>query len=79
VVVIGNAASGQDISREIARVAKEVHVSGRTWNPDVDFSEPIGEHGNIWLHSTVTTSLHVKKSWVYKRFRIQVSCSFLNM
>lgn len=52
-VVIGNAASGEDISREIADVAKEVHISGRTWSASVDFSEPIGQHGNIWRHSTV--------------------------
>lgn len=53
VVVIGNAASGEDISREIADVAKEVHISGRTWSASVDFSEPIGQHGNIWRHSTI--------------------------
>ncbi|KAG0606058.1 hypothetical protein M758_9G109900 [Ceratodon purpureus] len=53
VVVIGNAASGEDISREIARVAKEVHISGRTWSSNVDFSEPIGDHGNIWRHTMI--------------------------
>ncbi len=52
-VVIGNAASGEDISRDIAQVAKEVHISGRTWDSPVNFSEPMGQHSNIYRHSTV--------------------------
>lgn len=54
-VVIGNAASGEDISRDIAQVAKEVHISGRTWGSPVDFGEPVDQHSNIYRHSTVTS------------------------
>ena len=53
VVVIGNAASGTDIARELADFAKEVHISGRTWSSSVDFSEPDGPNANIWRHSVV--------------------------
>lgn len=53
--MIGNAASGEDISRDIAKVAKDVHISGRTWGSSVDFGEPVGQHSNIFRHSTVTT------------------------
>ena len=67
-VVIGNAASGEDISRELARVAKDVHLSGRTWSSNVDFSEPLGEHKNLWRHSTVIIPCVSKCSWTSKRF-----------
>jgi len=53
VVVIGTGASSDDISRELAEVAKEVHVSGRSWKSSVEFAKPVGRHQNIWLHSTV--------------------------
>jgi cation diffusion facilitator CzcD-associated flavoprotein CzcO len=61
--MVGNGSSAEDISRDIAQVAKEVHISGRTWDmwsswnrsEFVDFSKPRGPYGNIWLHSTVRT------------------------
>ncbi|KAH8964985.1 hypothetical protein BDL97_04G093800 [Sphagnum fallax] len=46
-------AFGMDISRNVANVAKEVHLSGRSWNSSVDFAKPMGQHQNIWPHSTV--------------------------
>ncbi|GFY92651.1 flavin-binding monooxygenase family protein [Actinidia rufa] len=48
VVMIGNGPSAYDISREIATVAKEVHLSSRS--PDVKVSR-LGNHHNIWQHS----------------------------
>jgi len=53
VVIIGTQASGLDISRDVAHVAKEVHLSARNWNSSVDFAKPMGQHQNIWPHSTV--------------------------
>ena len=56
-VVIGNSVSGMDISKDIAEVAKEVHVSARKWPPgssNVDvFEHPSGSRGNIWSRSMV--------------------------
>ena len=46
--MIGNGPSAYDISREIATVAKEVHLSSRS--PDVKVSR-LGNHHNIWQHS----------------------------
>ncbi|KAG8374751.1 hypothetical protein BUALT_Bualt10G0028400 [Buddleja alternifolia] len=51
VVVIGSSASADDISRDIARVAKEVHIASRSVQ-----SEHLGKlagHENIWLHSMI--------------------------
>ncbi|XP_074280003.1 flavin-containing monooxygenase FMO GS-OX-like 3 [Silene latifolia] len=48
VVVIGNGPSAQDISRDICKVAKEVHVSSRS--PDTVFSKL--DH-NLWQHSSI--------------------------
>ncbi|XP_057810999.1 flavin-containing monooxygenase FMO GS-OX-like 4 isoform X1 [Salvia miltiorrhiza] len=48
VVLIGSAASADDISRDIAKFAKEVHVASR--------SAQIGKipgHNNIWQHSMI--------------------------
>ncbi|CAK9875472.1 unnamed protein product [Sphagnum jensenii] len=53
VVIIGTQPSGMDISRDVANVAKEVHLSGRSWNSPIDFAKPMGQHQNIWPHSTV--------------------------
>ncbi|PSS24135.1 Flavin-containing monooxygenase FMO GS-OX-like [Actinidia chinensis var. chinensis] len=50
VVMIGNGPSAFDISREIATVAKEVHLSSRS--PDVKVSR-LGNHHNIWQHSKI--------------------------
>ncbi|XP_068634339.1 flavin-containing monooxygenase FMO GS-OX-like 5 [Aristolochia californica] len=51
VVLIGSSASGVDISRDIAAVAKEVHVSSRS-APDGPSTKQPG-YDNMWLHSTI--------------------------
>ncbi|KAJ7982335.1 Flavin-containing monooxygenase [Quillaja saponaria] len=50
VVMIGLGPSSFDMSREIAKVAKEVHVATR--NPDVRVLK-LENHDNIWLHYMV--------------------------
>nr|KYP59770.1 Flavin-containing monooxygenase FMO GS-OX5 [Cajanus cajan] len=50
VIVIGFAASAFDISRDIAKVAKEVHIATRS--PDVKVMK-LANHSNIWLHKMV--------------------------
>ncbi|CAK9159370.1 unnamed protein product [Ilex paraguariensis] len=47
VVIIGSGPSAYDMSREIATVAKEVHLSSRS--PDVKASK-LDNHDNIWQH-----------------------------
>uniref|UniRef100_A0A8R7USX1 Flavin-containing monooxygenase n=2 Tax=Triticum urartu TaxID=4572 RepID=A0A8R7USX1_TRIUA len=49
VVVIGCGPSGTDISRDIAGVAKEVHLASR-W-AFAATSEKLPGHANMWLHS----------------------------
>ncbi|ESQ46597.1 hypothetical protein EUTSA_v10000434mg [Eutrema salsugineum] len=51
VVLIGNSASSDDISRDIARVAKEVHVACRSNAADT-FIKQTG-YTNIWTHSMI--------------------------
>lgn len=51
VVLIGSAASAVDISREVATVAKEVHIAGRSVEEDKLGNVP--GHDNVWLHSMV--------------------------
>lgn len=51
VVLIGSAASAVDISREIAEVAKEVHISSRT--DKLGTGGKLAGYDNIWLHSMV--------------------------
>ncbi len=53
VVIIGFQPSGLDISRDTALVAKEVHLSARTWKAQVDFAKPMGQRQNIWPHTAV--------------------------
>ncbi|KAK7243396.1 hypothetical protein RIF29_38191 [Crotalaria pallida] len=50
VVIIGFGASAFDISRDIARVAKEVHIATRS--SDVRVIK-LANHGNIWQHTMV--------------------------
>uniref|UniRef100_A0A453NIA3 Flavin-containing monooxygenase n=1 Tax=Aegilops tauschii subsp. strangulata TaxID=200361 RepID=A0A453NIA3_AEGTS len=49
VVVIGCGPSGTDISRDIAGVAKEVHLASR-WSLSAT-SEKLPGHANMWFHS----------------------------
>ncbi|XP_010933690.3 flavin-containing monooxygenase FMO GS-OX5 [Elaeis guineensis] len=50
VVVIGMGASAYDISREISKVAKEVHLASRSTNTEVGKHDG---HINIWQHLMV--------------------------
>jgi len=52
VVVIGNFASGADISRDIAKVAKEVHIASRASEFDTYEKLPVPRN-NLWIHSEV--------------------------
>ncbi|KAF5952902.1 hypothetical protein HYC85_010846 [Camellia sinensis] len=54
-VMIGNGPSAFDISREIATVAKEVHLSSRS--PQHLQVSKHDNHHNIWQHSKVGRSL----------------------
>eukprot|EP01018_Ginkgo_biloba_P037373 Gb_30033 [translate_table: standard] len=56
VIVIGNSASGQDISRELARVAKEVHLSARSTCPEVNMMKSATGYSKIWLHSMIDSA-----------------------
>ncbi|VVA92044.1 unnamed protein product [Arabis nemorensis] len=52
VVVIGNFASGADISRDICKVANEVHIASRASGPDT--YEKLPRHiNNLWMHSQI--------------------------
>jgi cation diffusion facilitator CzcD-associated flavoprotein CzcO len=50
--LIGSSASGLDISREIAAVAKEVHIAARTF-VDGTLGKQAG-YDNLWLHPMVS-------------------------
>ncbi|KAL2511478.1 Flavin-containing monooxygenase FMO GS-OX-like 3 [Abeliophyllum distichum] len=50
VVVIGDSASAHDISKEIAKVAKEVRLSSRS--PSIEVSK-LAYHENTWQHSKI--------------------------
>ncbi|XP_047076468.1 flavin-containing monooxygenase FMO GS-OX-like 4 [Lolium rigidum] len=52
VVVIGCSVSAMDISRDIAAVAKEVHVASRS-APVATCERLPGHHTNLWFHSMV--------------------------
>ncbi|KAG7587891.1 FAD/NAD(P)-binding domain superfamily [Arabidopsis suecica] len=53
VVVIGSSVSGVDISRDIANVTKEVHISSRSTTPET--YEKLPGYDNLWFHSTIET------------------------
>lgn len=50
-VVIGSSASAVDISRDIARSAKEVHIANRSETEQISRKQP--GYDNMWLHSMV--------------------------
>ncbi|KAL2348139.1 hypothetical protein Fmac_002139 [Flemingia macrophylla] len=63
VVLIGSSASAVDISRDIAIVAKEVHVAARSVE-----NEKLGKmpgHENMWLHSMID-SVHEDGTVVFQ-------------
>lgn len=51
VVLIGSSASAVDISRDVATVAKEVHIAARSIEEDKLGKMP--GHENMWLHSMI--------------------------
>ncbi|KAJ0970206.1 hypothetical protein J5N97_023083 [Dioscorea zingiberensis] len=54
VVLIGSSASAVDISRDIAGVAKEVHVANRSATDGTPMKQPGFE--NMWLHSMIESA-----------------------
>ncbi|GLJ13520.1 hypothetical protein SUGI_0214230 [Cryptomeria japonica] len=53
VVIIGNSASGVDIAKELAGVAKEVHISARSLNSTVNMTKPADGPGKTFLHPLI--------------------------
>ena len=64
VIVIGSSASGVDICRDIAKVAKEVHVSSRSTS--LETYEKLPGYDNLWLHPTVLYLTKPADPLVYK-------------
>jgi hypothetical protein len=62
VIVIGASASAFDISRDIASVAKEVHIADRSASAST--CEQLPGYENMWLHSMVNTSFCVELNMV---------------
>lgn len=62
VVLIGSSASAVDISRDIAGVAKEVHIAARTI-VDGTFGKQAG-YDNMWLHPMVKSFPMVTIGWL---------------
>ncbi|KAF5207772.1 Flavin-containing monooxygenase fmo gs-ox-like [Thalictrum thalictroides] len=54
VVLIGSSASACDISRDIAKVAKEVHVASRSITSETP-TKPVG-YNNLWMHSMIKSA-----------------------
>ncbi|KAJ6341982.1 hypothetical protein OIU78_010009 [Salix suchowensis] len=69
-ILIGSSASSFDLSREIAGVAKEVHVTSRSV-ADETYQEQPG-FDNIWLHSMIE-SAHADGSVVFRNGRVVVA------
>ncbi|XP_043810291.1 flavin-containing monooxygenase FMO GS-OX-like 4 isoform X2 [Manihot esculenta] len=67
VVLIGGSASAVDISRDIASVAKEVHVASRSVANEKYEQQP--GYDNIWLHSMIE-SVHEDGSLVFRNGRV---------
>nr|BAS32646.1 S-allyl-L-cysteine S-oxygenase [Allium sativum] len=51
VVIIGSSASAVDISRDVARFAKEVHIANRSITEGTPAKQP--GYDNMWLHSMI--------------------------
>lgn len=50
--MIGNFASGADISRDVAKVAKEAHIASRGSEPNT-YEKLAVPTNNLWIHSEV--------------------------
>lgn len=57
-MVIGNFASGADISRDISKVAKQVHIASRAIKSDTFEKRPV-PNNNLWMHSEVIRTFFV--------------------
>ncbi|KAK8511731.1 hypothetical protein V6N13_029325 [Hibiscus sabdariffa] len=57
VVIVGNSQSGQDLSMEIVRVAKEVYLSAKTLDITEGLSKVVSKHHNLHLRLQIE-SLH---------------------
>lgn len=70
VVVVGTANSGQDITMELVKMAKEVHLSARSVDICEGLSKVISKHDNLHLHPEVISSfqhiIHIVYSMNYK-------------
>ncbi|KAK7330318.1 hypothetical protein VNO77_24508 [Canavalia gladiata] len=55
VVVVGNSFSGQEISMELVKVAKELHLSSKFLNITEGLSKVISKHENFHLHPQIET------------------------
>ncbi|KAA8521876.1 hypothetical protein F0562_012810 [Nyssa sinensis] len=64
VVLIGSSASAVDISRDIAAVAKEVHIASRSVKKDGTLGRLPG-YENMWLHSMIE-NVHEDGTVVFK-------------
>lgn len=62
--MIGSSVSGVDISRDIANVTKEVHVSSRSTTPET--YEKLPGYDNLWLHSTVRIKFIINLIYLIK-------------
>ncbi|AEE33979.1 flavin-monooxygenase glucosinolate S-oxygenase 4 [Arabidopsis thaliana] len=68
VVVIGNFASGADISRDISKVAKEVHIASRASKSNTFEKRPV-PNNNLWMHSEIDTA-HEDGTIVFKNGKV---------
>ncbi|XP_020539717.1 flavin-containing monooxygenase FMO GS-OX-like 4 isoform X2 [Jatropha curcas] len=75
VVLIGNAASAMDISRDIAVVAKEVHVASRSVVDETHEEQP--GYDNMWRHSMIQ-SVHEDGSVVFRNGRVVLADTILH-
>ncbi|CAA0309891.1 unnamed protein product [Arabidopsis thaliana] len=67
-VIGGNFASGADISRDIAKVAKEVHIASRAREPHT-YEKISVPQNNLWMHSEIDTT-HEDGSIVFKNAKV---------
>lgn len=54
VVVVGNSFSGQEISMELVKVVKELHLSSKSLDIYEGLSKVISKHENFHLHPQVS-------------------------
>lgn len=54
-VLIGASASSFDISKELARFAKEVHIASRSEDP-IGTPKKLSGYDNMWIHPMVSDS-----------------------